>query len=453
MANIELDSSKSLHQMASNGPMVYLHLVLDGDNQSVTEITPNVQRIFGHSPEQFLSGELPLFSYIHEEDYEEFMEILTKRITSKIPFWESSFRVYSSSGEVKSVKVYSYIDYESKNEGTSIHAYLFDQTYVKEKIKTNISLEHQRWATAIDSAREGVWDLKPQTNEIYFSKHWKGMLGYEEHEFPNEFDEWTKRVHPDDLEETELLITQHIQNETDYYESKHRLLHKDGTYRWILDRGKAVERDENGIAIRMIGTHVDITEQIEMKHILRKRNEELERLVEQMKELSITDPLTSLYNRRKMMDEIKRARMQFDVHEQPFTIAILDLDFFKQINDKYGHTFGDIALQTFANLLKRKIASPNVIARWGGEEFILLFPNKSKIQTQYLLSSLQACCNEELLKYRTESVMLTFSAGVCEYNDCNLRDDIIKKADQALYAAKSLGRNQIIFYKEELPTL
>ena len=452
MGNIELESSRSLQQMALNGPIIYLHYILYKDNQVVNEITPNVQRMFGYSPEQLLSGELPLFSLVHEEDYEEFMEILTNRIAFKVPFWESSFRIYSSCGELKTIKAYTYIEHESKDEGTSIFAYLFDQTYVKQEIDTHISIEHQRWATAIDSAREGVWDLNPKTKEIFFSKHWKGMLGYEEHEFPNEFDEWSKRVHPDDIDETNSLITQHIQNETDFYESKHRLLHKDGTYRWILDRGKAVERDENGIAIRMIGTHVDITEQIEMKQLLKKRNAELERLVEQTKELSITDPLTSLYNRRKMMEEIKRARVQFEVHDQPFTLAILDLDYFKQINDKYGHTFGDIALQTFANLLKRKIASPNVIARWGGEEFILLFPNKNTVQTQCILSSLQACCNEELLKYRTESVMLTFSAGVCEYKDCDMRDDIIKKADQALYSAKSLGRNQIILYNEGLPT-
>jgi len=451
MGNMKHDLSISLNQMALNGPIIYLHWILNEHDQVVKQVSPNIERIFGYSPEDLLSGKVPLSSMIVEEDIEKFHDLLNERISSAIPFWESSFRIYSYSGEVHFIKAYTYIEYLSNSEGSSIYSYLLDQTELIQEIDMHKSLESDRWASAIDSAREGVWDWFPQKNEIFLSKHWKGLLGYDELELPDEVDEWINRVHPDDLEETKSLLLQHVGNKSEYYESKHRLLHKDGKYRWILCRGKVVERDENGLAIRMIGTQVDISEQKEMKQLLKERNVELELLVKQTREIANTDPLTALYNRRKMIEEIKKTREKLKIYGQTFSLAILDLDYFKQINDKYGHTFGDIALQTFANLLKRKIETSNVIARWGGEEFIILFPNKSAIETKRELSSLQACCDEDLLKYRTESIMLSFSAGVVECSKYNMDEDIVKNADQALYLAKSLGRNQIILYKEGLP--
>lgn len=452
MGNMEQGLMDSLKRMAFEGPIIYMHCVLKDQTPLIDHVTPNIQRILGYSPAQLLSGDITLLSMIHKEDRDIIRETLKKQIVAKSPFWESSMRISSGNGDVKSIKVYFYVE-ELECGETSILAYIFDQTDLRQEIEKNISLEHQRWATAIDSASEGVWDINPQTNDVFFSKQIMSMLGYQDFEFTNKYEEWSSRIHPEDVEEVISNSNRHVQNQTDSFESTYRLLHKDGTYRWILSRGKAVARDENGIATRVIGTHVDITEQKEMKLLLKKRNEELEHLVERTKELAVTDPLTSLYNRRKMMEEVKRAKEQFSVSRQPFSLAILDLDYFKQINDKYGHTFGDIALQTFANLLVQKIKSPNVIARWGGEEFILLFPNKNMQQTKRILSSLQACCNEELLKYRTESIMLTFSAGACEFSDSDIHDDIIKKADQALYLAKSLGRNQIVLYNEGLPVI
>ena len=444
--------SKSFQEMSWNGPVIFMHWTMGVDKQPVDYITPNIQRILGYTPDEVISGKVPLLSVIFEEDRQKFRDILNQRIASKSPFWESSYRIYAKNGDIRFIKSYTYIK-QGIHHKTSIFSYLFDQTEIKQEINMHISLEH-RWATAIDSAREGVWDWNMEKNDVFFSKHWKGMLGFEEHELPNELSEWRKRIHPMDVKRVDQVIEEHINNESSFFESEHRLLHADGTYRWILDRGKAVERDEEGIAIRMIGTHVDITERKATEKLLQDRNKELEQLVEQVKILSITDPLTSLFNRRKMIEEIKYVLHKFEGNEQAFTVAIIDLDHFKNINDQYGHIFGDIALQTFANLLKRQITSPNIVARWGGEEFLLLFPNHNGPETQHQLEALQeACSNDQLLKYRSDSVQLSFSSGICEVKNQQVLEDIIKCADQALYEAKSLGRKQIILYKEGLPVM
>ncbi len=447
---MELFFSESFHEMSCNGPVIFMHWTMDGTIQTVEYLTPNIKRIFGYTPADVISGQIPLLSVIFEEDRDKFRDIMNHRIASKSPFWESSYRIYSKNGDIRFIKSYTYIKQGDHPNITSIFSYLFDQTEIKQEINKHISLEH-RWSTAIDSAREGVWDWDMINNEVFFSKHWKGMLGYKEHEIPNELSEWRERIHPQDVGEVNAVIEGHIHNETSFFESEHRLLHADGTYRWILDRGKAVERNEQGIAIRMIGTHVDITERKATEKMLQDRNQELERLVEQVKKLSITDPLTSLFNRRKMIKDIKTAQNQFLVNEKTFTLAILDLDHFKKINDQYGHTFGDIALQTFANLLKRQITSPNIVARWGGEEFLLLFPIQNGQETKRQLDALQvACSSDQLLRYRMDSVQLSFSAGICEVKNHQVLEDMIKCADQALYEAKSLGRKQIILYKEGL---
>lgn len=125
---------------------------------------------------------------------------------------------------------------------------------------------------AFEGSRDGLWDWNLLDNTIYFSKIWKSMLGYKEGEIIDEFSSWQERVHPDDLEKTLKDIGEHIDGKTELYYNIHRFRHKDGHWIWILDRGKAL-RDENGKAIRMIGTHTDITVQKAMEEEIKNKDE------------------------------------------------------------------------------------------------------------------------------------------------------------------------------------
>lgn len=125
---------------------------------------------------------------------------------------------------------------------------------------------------AFEGSRDGLWDWNLLDNTIYFSKIWKSMLGYKEGEIIDEFSSWQERVHPDDLEKTLKDIGEHIDGKTKLYYNVHRMRHKDGHWIWILDRGKAL-RDENGKAIRMIGTHTDITVQKAMEEEIKNKDE------------------------------------------------------------------------------------------------------------------------------------------------------------------------------------
>ena len=117
----------------------------------------------------------------------------------------------------------------------------------------------QRWELAVSGANDGIWDWNPLSNEVYFSPRWKSMLGYGSDEIGSHLDEWTSRVHPDDLEKTMAEVQRHLRGETAFYQCEHRMRCKDGSYIWILDRGRALI-DAQGDPVRMSGSHSDITE-------------------------------------------------------------------------------------------------------------------------------------------------------------------------------------------------
>ncbi|WP_239490077.1 PAS domain S-box protein [Luteitalea sp. TBR-22] len=129
-----------------------------------------------------------------------------------------------------------------------------------------------RWHYALEGSDSGVWDWDATTNEVFFSDRWKSMLGFAPDEIGSSLDEWSSRVHPDDIDETMALVVAHVEGRTPEYVSEHRMRAKDGTYRWILDRGQAVTRDERGRATRVVGTHTDITARRQAEE--RRRDEE-----------------------------------------------------------------------------------------------------------------------------------------------------------------------------------
>jgi PAS domain S-box-containing protein len=123
----------------------------------------------------------------------------------------------------------------------------------------DLKASEERWQFALEGAGDGVWDWNVQTNEVFFSRRWKAMLGFEEDEIGHTLDEWERRVHPDDKERVNAEIEEYLSGRTPTYSSEHRVVCKDGSYKWVLDRGQIVSHDKNGMPSRFIGTHTDIT--------------------------------------------------------------------------------------------------------------------------------------------------------------------------------------------------
>lgn len=132
----------------------------------------------------------------------------------------------------------------------------------------------QRWELALRGANDGVWDWNLATGEVFYSDRIKTMLGYPADAFANSTDDWLVRVHPEDLKRTSAFFTQHLKGETEFFEAEYRLRCKDGSFKWVLSRGKAL-LDESGKPVRMAGSNTDITERRAAEARVRDRTEQL----------------------------------------------------------------------------------------------------------------------------------------------------------------------------------
>src|SRR6202045_1247017 len=286
----------------------------------------------------------------------------------------------------------------------------------------------ERYALAALGSNDGLWDWNIPDNEVHFSGRWKSMLGFQENEISNKPEEWFDRIHDADRARVKNKITAHQSGTTPHFESEHRMLHHDGTFRWMLSRGLAI-RDQSGRPLRMAGSQTDITQ------------------------AKVSDPLTGLPNRLLFIDRLnrlikycKRCKNHF------FPVVFMALDGFKMINDSMGHMVGDQLLVGVAERLERclratdtlaRLRDTYTVARLGGDEFTVLLddlkdPNDAKVAADRLMKALKApflLAGKEV--YTSVSIGIAQSNPVYEGPDEMLRD-----ADTAMYHAKSLGKGR-----------
>jgi len=138
------------------------------------------------------------------------------------------------------------------------------------EITTQLRDSEERWKFALEGAGDGVWDWNPQTDEALFSKRWKEMLGYDEHEFKDTGTMWVEHIHPDNKDRMLSAIEEYFAGTQLLFASEYRIRCKDGSWKWILARGKLVSRDADGNPLRMIGTHTDISERKQAEESLQR---------------------------------------------------------------------------------------------------------------------------------------------------------------------------------------
>ncbi len=284
----------------------------------------------------------------------------------------------------------------------------------------------ERYALAARGANDGLWDWNLMTGAVYFSPRWKAMLGFQENEIEDRLEEWLDRIHDADRERVQQEIDAHQKGLTPHYESEHRLLHKDGGFRWMLSRGLAVH-DATGKALRMAGSQTDITER------------------------KVSDPLTGLPNRLLFIDRlgrlIKHSKRRKD---HLFAVLFLDLDGFKMINDSLGHLAGDQLLVGVASRLEKCLRSSDTVARLGetftvarlgGDEFTILLddikePDDANRAAERLMKSLAPP-----FLLAGKEIFTSISIGIALSNTAYEEpEDMLRDADTAMYRAKSLGK-------------
>ena len=323
--------------------------------------------------------------------------------------------------------------YDENNNFNGFRTIAVDITNRKKEEEKLRELE-ERWQFALEGSGDGVWDWNFKTNKAFYSKKLKEILGYGENEFANKFSEIKDKIHPEDVVKVMDNINRHVSGETPYYTAEYRIRKKDGSYMWALDRGKVIRWDENNNPSRMIGTFTDISIQ---KH-----------LEEEIKLMAFRDPLTKLPNRLLFNDRIEVAIANAKRYNRIFAIIIIDIDKFKKINDTYGHDIGDKLILHVGNTINSILRKTDTIARFGGDEFLLLLPDIKTIEDAERIASKIRDFFQEKALIGSKKISITLSMGVAIYpQDGEDISTLLKNADLALYEVKAGGRNNYRFYE------
>lgn len=178
---------------------------------------------------------------------------------------------------------------------------------------------------------------------------------------------------------------------------------------------------------------------------LQQKNEQLLVMNKKLEEVARTDPLTMLSNRRDMLEKIDYETSRFNRSKKPFVIIISDIDFFKLVNDKYGHDGGDYVLVNLSRMFRKTMRKQDIIGRWGGEEFIFLLPETDLLGGRKLAEKLRNMIEKHPFIYNKQQLQITMTFGVSVYaSNTKTIEQVINRADEHLYKGKRKGRNCVV---------
>jgi len=290
-----------------------------------------------------------------------------------------------------------------------------------------LRVSQECYALAARAANDGLWDWDLVKDKMYYSPRWKSMLGFEEQEIPSRPSEWFERVHPEDVDRVRAAVASHLDGTTAHFEHEYRMLHKNGSWRWVLCRGLAV-RDGRDRATRMAGSQSDVTH--------RKLAEE------QLAHRAFYDPLTNLPNRALFIDRLRQAlRRASRRKDYLFAVLFLDIDRFKMVNDSLGHMAGDRLLVMIARRLELSLRPGDTVARLGGDEFTVLLDDIRDVTDATRVADRIQRELEMPFNVGGQELFTSASIGIAlSATGYEKPEDILRDADTAMYKAKSLGK-------------
>jgi len=362
-------------------------------------------------------------SLLHPDDLDYVREKLEQGIAQEDDI-TYGFRIIRPNGEER--YIYSHLTFEKDANGKKVRVLGTNQDITDQKRAEHALRESEERLKAAQSlVNLGCWDWDLKTNKQVWSNETYRIFGIDSSIEPSR-ELFENLIHPDDLERTQLATQEGIEAGIDF-NFEFRIILPNGVERYISTH-VGIKSDDKGNSIRLLGTNQDITEQKEIEL----------RIIHQ----AYHDPLTQLPNRMKLNQELESLLEQGKETGSPFAILWVDLDYFKQINDNHGHLAGDAVLQEVAKRLNAQIQRGDLVARVGGDEFIIMLQSAGNAQ------KLNTCAQKILKEFQQpilfENLLLkvgtSIGGAIYPFHGQSV-EGLFRAADTALYQVKEGGRN------------
>jgi len=300
----------------------------------------------------------------------------------------------------------------------------------------------KRWLEMSEHvAKVGHWRIDLETQSLFWSEGVFRIHGLAMGR-PPPLAEGIGYYHPDDRDMVQRCIDQAIAT-GEAFEFEARLMRADGELRYVVSRGE-VELGPDGQPAAMFGIFQDMTERALKAIDLANARQQAEDREGRAIQLAMTDPLTGIGNRRRAMEMLAAEVTIADREQRKLSIALLDIDHFKWINDRFGHGEGDLVIQEVARVCSSAVRGSDFVGRIGGEEFLIVLPDADEITAMVVAERVRSLI-EVIVWRRGGPDRVTASLGIATYSRATGADQFLREADEALYQAKAKGRNCLHF--------
>ncbi|KXS35242.1 MAG: PAS/PAC and GAF sensor-containing diguanylate cyclase [Idiomarina sp. T82-3] len=349
-------------------------------------VSANIQSLFHIPTDALREGSRAFEDFLDERGRKELNFLLSNHLAG-VASSEAQFRILPPKGPERWVKLLSKSFYDPEGRLENIHAMLIDNT-ANRYFEKRLNEANQQMRLVLEASGLGTWDWNVPSDTNKVNQRWCELLGIDYANFDPSLYFWESLVHPADLKSVERELQQHMAGETPAFSTIYRMRHKNGYWVWIETYGRVVERSESGEAIRLTGTHRDITEK---------------------KEAELLDARGALF----YAVQLDKARMD-------------------------------------AETLMRHIRSDDMVARLGGEEFALILNGGTQAAAAAILEQIRQDIQQSVVRVDDHAINFTISIGAlfidnetAAYED--LEQAVLDHADKALYEAKKTGRNKIVW--------
>lgn len=371
-------------------------------------------------------------NFIHPEDYELYSGEIERIANNEYAHSTAQVenRIIRRDGEVRNIVVRFTVLGDGSGKNNRVLGVNQDITELR-RTEEEVVAQRRRLSDIIRGTNIGTWEWNVQTGKTVFNARWAGIIGYTLEEIsPTTVDTWMSFCHPDDLDASKELLNRHFNGELDQYEYEVRMKHKEGHWVWVLTRGRVASWTKDGKPLLMSGTHQDITE--------RKEREE------KIRYLATHDSLTGLPSLRLARDRIEQAVFSARRKNMLSAICFVDLDGFKSVNDTLGHDAGDAVLIETGERLKSCVREVDTVARIGGDEFLVVLCELKEKDDAGMVAGKMIEAVRKPYSYKGNEVQVGASVGISIWSpemDETDAEELLKKADSAMYAIKKFGKN------------